>query len=378
MSELLLTQEVGSLAKPDWRVQAVAGNELTKEHLIQAASWADRLGLDPIEAEDTICQARHDQQAGQSIRPDNLRAIKDLAARQAVALQEKAGLDIIYDGEQDRSEMYQHAVARTNGFEPRGLLRAFDNRRYKKYAVVSEPSISQPWYSAEVERLRGLTTKQIKVPITGAYTLADWSYDEYFGDRRELVLSLARNVIRPNLQSLLDQGVNWIQIDEPAAGTKTNETDLVVASFNEATKGLLGKFSMHLCFSDWDRLFPDFERLEGCDQFSMEFANRDGWLLGRGGSERPAYEVLSRIHAAAPNTSIGLGVVSIHEDRLEPPELIRDRVLRAVDILGDPTKVYPSPDCGLRTRSWDIAYEKLARTVEGTNLAKQELGVLGK
>lgn len=375
MSEALLTQEVGSLAKPNWRVAAIAGNQLTPHHTAEAATWSDRLGLDPIEAEDIVCQARHDQLADRPISIEHKTAIRNLAAEQAVRLQERAGLDIIYDGEQDRAEMYQHAVARTNGFEPRGLVRAFDNRSYKKFAVVDEPSITKPWHSAEVERLRSLTTKQIKVPITGAYTLADWSYDEYFDDRRDLVLALARNVIRPNLEALLAQGVDWVQIDEPAAGTKVGEAELVVASFNEATKGLIGKFSMHLCFSDWNRLFPEIEALENCKQFSMEFANRDSWELGRDVSNRPAYEALTTIHSAAPNTAIGLGVVSIHEDKFESPELIRDRVLRAVDIVGNPDKVFPSPDCGLRTRSWEVAYEKLARTVEGTNLAKQELGV---
>lgn len=376
MSELLLSQEVGSLAKPDWRVAAVAGREITKEHVISAAAWSDRLGLDPIETEDIICHAREEQRSSGGIIVDNLQSIRNLAVRQAVALQEKAGLDIVYDGEQDRSEMYQHAVARTNGLTPRGTVRAFDNRSYKKFAVIGEPSIDEPWHTAEVERLRELTDRQIKVPITGPYTLADWSFDEYFGgDKRELVLSIATNVIRPNLQAILDTGIDWIQIDEPAAGTKAGETDIIVESFNQATADLVGRFSIHLCYSDWDRLFPEFEGLNNCNQFSIEFANRDPDELGRDSDSRPAYEVLRGIYAAAPNTGIGLGVVSIHENKLESPELIRDRVLRAVDIVDDPALVYPSPDCGLRTRSWDVAYEKLVRVAEGTNLAKQELGV---
>ncbi len=156
---------------------------------------------------------------------------------------------------------------------------------------------------------------------------------------------------------------------------KSEKTALIVESFNEATAGLIGKFSMHLCFSDWSRLFPDFKALTDCRQFSVEFANRDSHELGRSAANRPGYEVLKNIHAAAPDTSIGLGVVSIHEDALEPVALVRDRILRAVDIVGDPAKIFPSPDCGLRTRSWEVVYEKLARTVEGTNLAKQELGV---
>lgn len=177
MSEILLTQEVGSLAKPDYRVAAVAGRELTKEHVKQASYWSNTLGLDPIEAEDIVCQARNEQRNNGSVTVENISNIRKLAAEQAIKLQEKAGLDIIYDGEQDRSEMYQHAVTRTNGFENRGLVRAFDNRTYKKSAVVNTPSITEPWHTEEITRLKELTTKQIKVPITGAYTIADWSYN---------------------------------------------------------------------------------------------------------------------------------------------------------------------------------------------------------
>lgn len=102
---------------------------------------------------------------------------------------------------------------------------------------------------------------------------------------------------------------------------------------------------------------------------------KPGIKLGLGAAHRPAYKILNELKKHNPYSSVGLGVTSVHEDYLEPPELIRDRVLWAGDLLGNPSKVYPSPDCGLRTRSWSIAYEKLSRTIDGTNLAKQELGV---
>ena len=376
MSEALLTQEVGSLAKPDWRVAAINNGELTKEHVREASAWSERLGLDVIEAEDILCQARHDQLTEGAITNEHKTAIRDLSALQATKLQEKAGLDIVYDGEQDRSEMYEHSVRRTDGFESRGRVRVFDNRTFHKFAVTEEPGVSTPWHSVEVERLRGLTDRQIKVPITGPYTLADWSYDEYFGgDREALVQALARDVVRPNIQAVLETGADWVQIDEPAAGTKPHEIGLFVESFNTATAGLLGKFSIHLCYSKWQDFIPNIGALENCHQLSIEFANRDNQQLGVSAQDRPAYEVLRDIHTELPDTGVGLGVVSIHEDRLESPQLVRDRILRAGELLGNTALVYPSPDCGLRTRTWGVAYEKLVRTVEGTQLAKQELGV---
>ena len=371
MSELL-TQEVGSLAKPDWRVAVVAGREITDAHITEAQQWAEKLGTD-TELTTATLEELQGLAADSSERVALVGTVRNLAAEQAVRLQERAGIDIVYDGEQDRSEMYQHSASRISGFEPRGRLRVFDNRQYRAFAATDELSVPEPWHTDEVERLQGLTDRAIKVPITGAYTLGDWSFDEHFGSRRDFVLGLARDVVRPNLQALFNQGVDWIQIDEPAAGTRPEENDLFVESFNESVKDLLGKFSVHICFSDYSKLFPAVQKLENCSQFSLEFANRDGSELGVDAASRPAYDILELIKRHNPDTSVGLGVTSIHDNYIERPELVRDRVLRAVDLLGDPAKVYPSPDCGLRTRSWQVAYDKLAVTAEGTQLAKEQL-----
>ena len=371
MSAILPTQEVGSLAKPDWRVAAAAGREIQINQVRSATDWAVRLGLDPIESEDILCQARERLRAGDGLDDNNLNQVKLLAARYAVRLQEAAGLDIVYDGEQDRSEMYQHAIERTAGFAWRGRVRAFDNKSYKKAACVGEPAADTAWHTAELERLQPLTTKKIKVPVTGAYTLAAWSYDEHYSSRHDLVLSLAKNVLRPNIQTLLDAGADWVQIDEPAATTVPGEVPLFVESFNESVRGLAGKFSVHICFSDYEQLFPHIAELENCSQFSLEFANRDPRTTGTTATDRPAYSVLQRFKEYCPDSAIGLGVTSVHDDDIESPELVRDRILRAVEITGDPSQVYPSPDCGLRTRSWDVAFRKLSATVIGTQLAKE-------
>ena len=70
---------------------------------------------------------------------------------------------------------------------------------------------------------------------------------------------------------------------------------------------------------------------------------------------------------------LGLGVLDIHTDFVEPPELVRDRILYAVEVFGDPARIQVCPDCGLRTRSWDVAYEKLCAMVEGARMAEEAL-----
>lgn len=239
-----VTREIGSLAKPSWRVKAFAGRPLEESDFAAAEEWGRRL---EVKGHEALVEGLR----GESL---NLPDIDDWAAIYAIRLLERVGLDVVYDGEQKRTEMYDHVAAFARGFEPRGTVRSFDNKYYAKAAVVEAPSVPGPQDVEEFEFVRAHTDRVVKVPLTGAYTMEDWSYDEHYGH-------------------------------------------------------------------------------EG-----------------------------------------GLGVLDIHSDFVEPAELVRDRILYAVEVLGDPGRIQVNPDCGLRTRSWDVVYEKLATMVQGTRLAEDALG----
>ena len=140
-----------------------------------------------------------------------------------------------------------------------------------------------------------------------------------------------------------------------------------------SVEGLDCTFSTHLCFSDYDLFFPAIEAMTGCKQYCVGFANDDSRELGTRPEDRPGYEVISKFRDLPYDPALGLGVLDIHTDFIEPPELVRDRILYAVDVFGDPARIHVCPDCGLRTRSWDVAYEKLVRMVEGMKLAEEAL-----
>lgn len=382
--EFFVTQEVGSLAKPGWRVKGVAGRPIGESDVNEAKRWGGELQID---AHPLLMLLKETQTSGKRLSPQDKDQLRYWAAVYATRLQETAGLDVVYDGEQDRSEMYEHAVRRSIGFEERGLVRSFDNKYYTAFACVEEPRVKIPWHTQELLRLQRITERDIKVPLTGPYTLAAWTLDEHYGRnrplgqpeaggqaRRELILSIARNLVRPNIESLIQAGAKWIQIDEPAATTVPHEVPLFVEAFNEATRGLDDcQFSVHICFSDYSKLFPYIEGMKNCSQYSLEFANKDPLTLGTQEGDRPGYDVLKLFNEYNVPGRIGLGVSNVHSDVVEPPELVRDRILYAADILQDPRRVNPSPDCGLRTRTWDIAFAKLSSVVQGARLAEELL-----
>jgi 5-methyltetrahydropteroyltriglutamate--homocysteine methyltransferase len=381
MSEIkFLTHEIGSLAKPPWLTKSALGRELDESDIGHARTWGERVG---VEGHEELVELL--QRGGAE-----LDEIARWSSRYCVRLQESAGVEVIWDGEQLRSEMYAWAIEHAKGFEPRGTVRSFDNKYYSKSAAVGPVGLATPYHNDEFSFLQSVAKHQLKIPVTGAYTLAVWSYDEHhtpkegrlgagYGRskeieaRRELTLDIARNLIRPNLEALIGLGATWIQIDEPGASTEEDELDLFVESFNVSVEGLDCMFSTHLCFSDYDLFFPAIEGMGGCRQYCVGFANYDRTELGTSGADRPGYEVISKFRDLPYDPILGLGVLDIHTDFIEPPELVRDRILYAVEVFGDPARIHVCPDCGLRTRSWDVAYEKLQAMVEGTRLAEEAL-----
>ena len=178
-------------------------------------------------------------------------------------------------------------------------------------------------------------------------------------------------MIRPNIKSLVDNGAKWVQIDEPAATTYPDEVGLVVETFNESVRGLDVKASIHMCFSDYKVFFPAILEMKNCFQYAWEFANTDSAALGTSRKARTGYKTLDLFKEHKAGGNIGLGVLNVHTDFIEPPELVRDRILYASSLLGA-DKIYVNPDCGLRTRTLDVAFAKLKNMVEGAKLARSQ------
>jgi len=123
-----------------------------------------------------------------------------------------------------------------------------------------------------------------------------------------------------------------------------------------------------------------------CDHLALEFANRDSSRLGVDEESREGYSDLKHFVDAGFDGEFGLGVAHVHDytgnvphgagqavgrDLIESPELVRDRLLFASKIVGDPGKIWANPDCGLRTRTWEVSLAKLSRITKGAELARE-------
>lgn len=366
---LFPTQEIGSIARPNWLIKKLRGVGLKNADLEELNHWIEFSSFERREELKAII-------GKEKLEEEDKNTLKSLSSLLVIRCFEKVGLDILYGGEQLRTEMYQEPISNINGFRFYGEVRSFDNKYYKKAACVGEPKLKYPYHLDEFDYIKSLTTKTLKVPITGAYTLTNWSFNEYYlkkwmnaeSSRKKainkanykLAQSLAKNIIRPNLLALVEAGAKLIQIDEPAATTNPDEIEIFVESFNKSTKGISGcKFNLHVCFSDYSLLYPEICELENCSQYTFEFAQSDH------------YGFLELMKKHSDSKEVGLGVIDVHSDRIESPELVRDRILKAAKII-EPERIYVNPDCGLRTRSWRVAFKKLENMVKGASFARKE------
>ncbi len=380
MNKQFLTQEIGSLAKPKWRAKGCRGEPLSTQDIAEAVKWGNRLGIEKLEELVVLLRGIDS--------PGRRKSLYEWSALYAIRFFEAAGLDIFFDGEQWRSEMYEHVMRRIAGLRLLGYVKSFDYRYFNKAACVEKPKYDRSLYLEEFLFTKENTECQVKVPFTGPYTLVDWTFNEYyekklvreiknfkkrkFEAKRQFVFDMIREVLRPEIRKLVNSGANWIQIDEPAATTNPtdDEMQLFVEAFNKLVEGFHCTFSLHNCYSNYAVLAKYAPQLQNCSQLALELANRDSRKTGIDG-DREGYHQIKMFEEHGFEGRYGLGVIDVHTDFIEPPELVRDRILYATNVVGDPSRIFVSTDCGLRTRTWEISYRKLRNMISGAQLARK-------
>lgn len=306
------------------------------------------------------------------------------ATSETLRLFEEAGLQNIgVGGEMYRWEMYEHFARNISGLEFYGMVRSFDNRYYKKGSVTSKITRNKSLHADELVYVLDNTSRDVKVPITGPYTMMDWSFNEYYNDRWELANAYA-DIINGEVRELKKvwdskfPGKKFqVQIDEPATTTHPDEMDIVVESINRSVEGISGaEFSLHVCYSKDYRLLYDAIPDLKLDGYNLEYANRDTLSLGQTSDTRTGYwdiEYFAEINNQLDSKKfLGVGVTDVHIDEVESVDLIKDRIRYATKFMGDPELVRINPDCGLRTRSREVGYQKLKNMVDARNQIMEE------
>ena len=305
---------------------------------------------------DYLMKARSQVRKGE-LSVAKLRALEEQATREWIKIQDDLGIDIIVDGEQYRGDMVAYFAEQLQGFQTSTQVRSYGNRYYRKPIIVSEVKRKQPITVGWWKFSQKLTKRPVKGMLTGPYTIMDWSFNEHYPSRRATALALAR-VVREEALDLERAGAQYIQIDEPAISTRLDEIDLAIEALGIATKGLKAKTITHICYGNFKALAPKLMKLP-VDQIDLEFANRD-------------FELLDTFKRMRFTKEVGLGVVDVHDHRIESAEEVVANLRKSLKVF-KPEQIYVDPDCGLKTRSPEEAIQKLKVVVEAAKIMREEL-----
>ena len=308
---------------------------------------------------DYLARARNDFSLGKISRQE-LAELEHRATAEVIRLQEDIGLDILVDGEMERGDMVAFFAERlTESMAIGGLVRSYGNRYYRKPVITGKLHWQGPMTVDMWRYAQGLTDKPVKGILTGPYTMVDWSFDEYYGDRVRAVLDMAE-VVHQEALELDEAGATFIQVDEPAASTRLDEMDLVSRGLTIVTQGLKAKTGTHICYGDFARAFQQIVDLP-VDQLDIETANSD-------------YDLLELFRRDRFDKELAIGVLDSHNHRIETVEEVVAGVRRGLEVV-PPQCLYIGPDCGLKTRTWDETAAKLRAMVQGVRQVRKELGI---
>ncbi len=290
---------------------------------------------------------------------EKLHELEREATIEVIREQEEIGLDILVDGELYRGDMTTYFAERMPGFAISNPVRSYGNRYYRKPIAVGPIRRTGAWTVDWWKFAQSQTKKPVKGMLTGPYTMMDWSFNEHYPSREAMAMDLAE-AIREEALALEAAGAMYIQVDEPAVSVRPEELKLAIRALGRAVEGLKAKTITHICYGDFDVIYPAMLDLP-VDMIDLEMANS-------------RYDLLERFRVHPFTKEIGYGVLDVHSHRIETKEEVKQGILRGLELLR-PEQMYVDPDCGLKTRTVEEAKEKLKVMVAAVREVREERGI---
>ena len=289
----------------------------------------------------------------------NLEEALDDAARLITDEHVRSGLDVVVDGEMRRNEMVEYFADRIDGYEFNGPVKVWGHNYFDKPSVADEVRYDEPWLVDEFEFTTGVTDRPVKVPITGPYTLASWSFNEHYDDEAELAYELA-DLVNEEIDALVSAGARYIQIDEPALATTPDDHAIVGECLEHIADGVPEdvRLGLHVCYGDYSRIYPEILDMP-VHEYDLELANGE-------------YDQLDVFTQPSFDKDLALGVVDVHTADVESVESIKQNITKGLEIV-PPERLTVSPDCGVKLLPREAAYQKMENMVQAAREVEAEL-----
>ena len=297
-----------------------------------------------------------------------LEAAQDDATLLAIGEMERAGVELITDGEIRRESYSNRFATALDGvdIENPGEVLGRSGQPTIVPRVVGPIKRNQPVQVRDVEFLRANTSRRIKVTVPGPFTMSQQAQNDHYPDRATLAMDYAV-AVNQEVKALFAAGADVVQLDEPWLQAHADDArEFGVAAINKALEGVSGTTGLHLCFGyaavvkNKASEYAFLAELEGTavDLVSIEAAQPNLDL-----------SVLAKL----PSKTMVVGVIDLEDAAVEPPEAVAARVREALKYL-PPEQLMLAPDCGMKYLPREVAFGKLQAMVQGVELVREELG----
>lgn len=341
-NKLLPTTLVGSYPQPDWLIDRKRLTDMVPPRAHAPELWR--------------------------VEPSLLEQAKDDATILAIRDQERAGIDVVTDGEIRRESYSNRFATALDGMDsdnPAQVPSRTPGRFQTVPRVVGKIRRRQPVQVRDVAFLRANTERPIKMTIPGPFTMTQQLLDEYYKDEAAVAMDCAA-ALNEEIKDMFAAGADVVQLDEPFLQAQPDKARRFgVAAINRALDGVKGTTAVHLCFGYAARVkdkpsgYSFLPELEGttADQISIETAEA---------------KLDCSMLAQLPSKQVVVGVIDLQDMTVETPAVIAERIRRAMAYV-PPERIVLAPDCGMKYLPRDVAFGKLKAMVDGAALVRGTL-----
>ncbi|HKB18903.1 MAG TPA: uroporphyrinogen decarboxylase family protein, partial [Candidatus Dormibacteraeota bacterium] len=293
---------------------------------------------------------------------------QDDATIVAIRDMERAGIDIITDGEVRRESYSNRFATALEGMDLDNPGTALDRTGHPNPVprVVGPIRRTRPVEKRDVEFLRANTDRRIKATLPGPFTMSQQAQDDHYHDEEALAMALAA-AVNEEVRDLFAAGADVVQLDEPYLQARAENAErFAIKAINRALEGISGNTALHTCFGyahivhDRPNGYPFLEQLADtkAKQISMESAQQK--------------VDLGALRALGEKTLI-VGVIDLSdESAVEDVETVVGRIKNALRFV-DAERLVVAPDCGMKYLPRDKAFGKLSALAQAAARVRAEL-----
>jgi 5-methyltetrahydropteroyltriglutamate--homocysteine methyltransferase len=293
---------------------------------------------------------------------------QDDATLLAIREQEDAGIDVITDGEIRRESYSNRFATALDGVDIDNPGTALDRSGHPNPVprIVGPIRRRHPVEADDVRFLRTHTDRPIKMTVPGPFTMTQQAQNDHYPDEASAALAYA-GAVNEEIRDLFDAGANMVQIDEPYLQARPEKArEYGVAALDRALDGISGMTAVHICFGyaaiiherpSGYSFLPELAACP-CDAVSIETAQ-----------SRLDCSVLAEL----PGKKIILGVIDLGDDTVEAPDVVADRIRRALPYV-PAEDIIVAPDCGMKYLPRESAFGKMRAMAEGARILREEAG----